>query len=114
MNAKDIMSLNSTDVFNTAPIPTIKAPIPDRSPIKIHSPGKFVLGLFATNKVVDHFMLVNTDYLKEANVRFQVPGTSLQEFDPATSTWHTVEKAPSNNCSSISLSAGDGRLFRFN
>lgn len=109
------MSLTSTEVFNTEPIPTVSARIPDRSPVKILSPGKFVLGLFArNNNAADHFMLVNTDYRKAADVSFRIPGTFLQEFDLKTATWQSVLKEPSDNRYRVNLAPGDGRLFRFN
>jgi hypothetical protein len=106
-----LMKLNSTHVFNTEPIPTIKGTIPQWSPIQISSPGSFVLGLFAKQTKEDHFIVVNTNYRDAVVAKIHVTGKTVRAFDCGTASWTDVSLDSGDF--SASLEPGGGKLFSF-
>jgi len=130
----ELMQLTSEQVFNSEFAPANAKPmvVPPDSPVQIKSNGDFVLGLFSSNqsnskssghsvdkssdrsvgKSIDHFMLVNTNYREKWQAKFSVLGEKLEEFDRVQGKWFSVEtKEPGEF--ELTISPGDGRLFRF-
>lgn len=110
-----MMQLTSAEVFNTQPMPTLSAPIPELSPVKILTPGPYVLGLFSSAKSTraDHFMLVNTNYKEASTAQVKVQGKTLSQFDRATGEWRSIARNEAG-VADIHIEPGDGALFRFN
>lgn len=111
-----LMQLESTAVYQTAPLPYGAEAIPANAPVRITSPGEFVLGLFANAKAKrpTAFMIVNRDYHhdSEATVKVGLLGRKLQELDRKTGQWVAFESLSANRMVKIKLAPGDGRLFR--
>jgi hypothetical protein len=110
-----LMDLDNLEVYNTDPLPTGTKPVPPSSPVQFAGRGAFVLGLFGRNKTVTTFMVVNRDYKTQATtqlyLRPEVRG--IEEFDRASRQWKAYQVIATGRAISVTLSPGDGRLFRF-
>lgn len=107
-----LMTKNSLGVFHTGKLPVGAVAFPSDSPMRIMTPGEFVVGFFGDKDKVDSFMIVNRDYKKRATAEFVVQGhPALQEFDRETGEWRDVKRSFLGG-GVINLEPGDGRLFR--
>ena len=109
-----LLSLKSTGVFHTAPLPYGTTPVPPSSPVQLQGPGEFVLGLFGQGGKTTAFMVVNRNYRTDAtaNLKVEIPGERLCEFDRQTGKWIECKKLETDRVVKVRLGAGDGRLFR--
>ncbi len=108
-----LMSLESTAVYHTAPLPVGTASVPIDCPVQIRSPGQFVLGLFARNGKNAAFMIVNRSYQSAVNSLVRVgEKKELREFDRHTRSWKGMRTDQNGNFS-FKIEPGDGRLFEY-
>jgi hypothetical protein len=109
-----LLTLESTGVYHTAPLPHGTNAVPATTPVQFLGPGEFVLGLFGSGGETTAFMVVNRDYCKGATARLKVtlPGNRIQELDRQTGQWSQGERLSDGHAISVWLSPGDGRLFR--
>ena len=110
----ELMRLESLAVYHTAFLPYGTEPIPLAAPIKILSPGEFVIGLFGKAGRPTAFMIVNRDYQHQAvaSVKIGLNGARLEELDRKTGRWVRSPKLEVDRKMEVVLGAGDGRLFR--
>ncbi len=110
----ELMKLESQGVYHTGFLPYGTEPIPLSSPIKILSPGEFVVGLFGKAGRPAAFMIVNRDYQHQAvaSVKVGLSGSNLQEFDRKTGKWVPTPKLGVDRKMDVVLGPGDGRMFR--
>ena len=88
--------------------------MPPSSPVQLQGPGEFVLGLFGQGGKTTAFMVVNRNYRTDAtaNLKVEIPGERLCEFDRQTGKWIECKKLETDRVVKVRLRAGDGRLFR--
>jgi hypothetical protein len=109
-----LMTLDSTAVYHTAPLPYGTQAVPANAPVRFAGGGEFVLGLFGKKGQTTAFMVVNRNYKQgaEAAVKVEIPGDKLQELDRTTGKWSDGPVLGANRELKIKLGPGDGRLFR--
>lgn len=108
----ELMQLESIAIYHTALLPAGTEPIPESCPVKVVSPGQFVVGLFGRKSKVDSFMIVNRDYRNSVTARIKLTGQSrIKAFDCKTGVWKELgAEMPGEFL--LDLSPGDGRLFK--
>jgi sialidase-1 len=109
-----LLTLDSTGVYHTAPLPYGSEAIPANAPVQITGGGEFVLGLFGKEGQTTAFLVVNRSYKREAEALLKValPGKKLQELDRLTGQWSGGELLGADRTVKVQLGPGDGRLFR--
>jgi hypothetical protein len=109
-----LLSLESTAVYHTAPLPYGTEAIPSEAPVQILGDGRFVLGLFGRSGAPSAFMIVNRDYEKVSRValRVSLPGNRMEELDRQTGRWIDGPTLGADRTVTCGLAPGDGRLFR--
>lgn len=110
-----LMSLDSTGVYHTSPLPYGTQAIPAKSPVQIVGDGEYVLGLFSRKGHFSAFMIVNRNYKKKAQAHLKLADgyDKLQEIDQKTGLWQAGPKAdPNNKTFAVDLGPGEGRLLR--
>jgi hypothetical protein len=109
-----LMSLNSQGVYHTKPLPDGGEEIPKKSPIKVLSKSEVVLGLFGTSKKTNTFIIASRNYKRKQKVEVSIGiyGDTVQELNRKTGKWTSVGTLRSNRKFSLTLDAGDGKLFR--
>jgi len=110
----EIMKLKSSGVYHTGTLPVGTIAVPSTSPVQFAGTGDFVLGLFATEKQTDAFMLVNRNYKQPSTAHILLRKTcrALQEFDRKSGAWQLYCPVSPGKPVAIKLEKGDGRLFR--
>ena len=111
---KTLMDLGSLGVYHTDPLPAGTKPIPASSPVRFVGPRNFILGLFGKNNNVTTFMVVNRNYKKmmTAQLVLRPDVLIIEEFDRTSKIWKVYQALNSEHTMSVTLSPGDGRLFR--
>jgi hypothetical protein len=109
-----LMALDNLGTYHTGPLPMGTKPVPTSSPVRV-GPGNYVLGLFGKNGIITTFMIVNRDYKLQATAHLVLKPEALriEEFDRTSSQWKAYQALNSEQGISVTLSPGDGRLFRF-
>lgn len=109
-----LLTLNSVDVYHTAPVPDGAHPIPADAPVQVMGGGQYVVGLFARRERADAFMIVNRDYNQaaETDLKITLRGRRVEELDHATGEWVRVARLGKDRVLNVKLAPGDGRLFR--
>jgi len=110
-----LMDLDNLGTYHTEPLPPGTKPVPVSSPVRFAGPGNFVLGLFGKNNNMTTFMVVNRDYKTQATAQIALKPEvrGIEEFDRTAKQWKTYQAPNSEHRISVTLSPGDGRLFRF-
>ncbi|MCX6983361.1 MAG: hypothetical protein NT118_01230 [Lentisphaerae bacterium] len=88
----ELMKLESTDVYQTKPLPIGSQAFPDSSPVMI-SQGDFIMGLFKEKDTPNAFMVVNRDYTKKgtAELTLNFGKGELLEFSRTNSKWEKLQ-----------------------
>src|SRR5262249_47734902 len=88
-----LLTLESTGVSHTAPLPHGTEAVPASAPVQITGGGEFVLGLFGKDGKTTAFLVVNRSYKREAEASLKValPGTKLHELDRKAGRWSDGE-----------------------
>lgn len=108
-----LLDLDNLGTYHTAPLPAGTRPIPVTSPVQFVGPGDFVVGLFGKTNRISTFMVVNRNYKMQKTARIDLKSDvrGLEEFDRTTRKWEKYQDFKQSI--SVTLSPGDGRLFRF-
>ena len=109
-----LLRLKSTNVFHTEPLPELTRDVSESMLISSISEGKWVVGEFVDSSGVNYFMLVNRDFTKEQKAVLTFDGKlkALFEIDKSDGTQTPVVGFSAQNRSvSLTVTAGDGRLF---
>jgi hypothetical protein len=109
-----LMSLDFQGVYHAAPLPYGGQGIPQKSPVKILSESDILISLFGKGKKNNVFLIANRSYIEKQNVQLglEIDGGLIQELNRKTGKWVSIEKLNTNRKFSLTLNAGDGRLFR--
>ena len=109
----ELLKLESTDVYQTAPLPIGAVAFPDNSPVKI-SEGDFVVGLFKSKDATNAFMVVNRDYKNKATAKITLNfgDKKLWIFSRTKNKWGQLQAIQSGTEISVSLEPGDGQLYK--
>jgi len=109
-----LMDLDNLGTYHTGPLPTGTKPVPISSPVRFGGTGNFVLGMFGKNSIITTFMVVNRDYKKQATAHLilKPQARSIEEFDRMSSKWKAYQALNAEHGISVTLSPGDGRMFR--
>ena len=110
-----LMDMDNLGTYHTEPLPTGTKPLPKSSPVQFVGPGDFVVGLFGKNNNITTFMVANRDYKTQAiaQIALKPEVRSIEEFDRTAKQWKAYQAVNSDHTISVTLSPGDGRLFRF-
>ena len=110
-----LMELNNLGIYHTGPLPPGTKSVPLSSPVQFAGPGNFVLGLFGKNSIITTFMVVNRDYKIQATAQLVLKPEVLriEEFDRTSGQWKAYQTPNAAHGISVTLSPGDGRMFRF-
>lgn len=110
-----LMELNNLGTYHTAPLPSGTKAVPLSSPVRFAGAGNFILGLFGNNSAITTFMVVNRNYKMQTTAQLilkpEVRG--IEEFDRTSKQWKAYQSLNAERGISVTLSPGDGRLFRF-
>jgi len=109
----ELLKLESTDVYQTAPLPIGAVAFPDNSPVKI-TEGNFILGMFKEKDKPNAFMVVNRDYKNKATAELTLNFGSgkLWVFSRTKNRWGKMQAIQNGTTISVPLNAGDGQLFK--
>jgi len=109
----ELIKLNSTAVYQTAPLPAGSMAIPGNSPVNIKS-GQFVLGFFKNAMTQNAFLIVNRDYKNSstAELVLNYGNATLWRFYTTSGKWVKEQKIQTGNAISVSLHPGEGALFK--
>jgi hypothetical protein len=110
-----LMDLDNLGTYHTGPLPPGTRPVPVPSPVRFAGTGNFVLGLLGKNSTITAFMVVNRDYKMQATAHLilKPEARSVQEFDRMSKQWKACQALNAEHGILVTLSPGDGRLFRF-
>ncbi len=109
-----LLRLKSTNVYHTEPLPELTRDVSESKLIDSIREGKWVVGEFVDSSGVNYFMLVNRDFTTEqkAVLTFNGKPKALFEIDKSDGTQTPVVGFSAQNRSvSLTVTAGDGRLF---
>lgn len=109
-----LMDLDNLGTYHTDPLPPGTKAVPVSSPVRFVGAGNFVLGLFGKSNNISTFMVVNRNYKNQATAQLAVKPEALgiEEFDRTSKRWKTYQAPNAEHVISVTLSPGDGRLFR--
>ncbi len=110
----ELLKLNSSGVYHSAPLPYGTLAVPESSPVQIVGKGEYVLGLFGESAKVTSFMIVNRSYQEpaEAVLKITIPGKTLEELDRTTGKWKAYGTLDADRVVRLDLKPGDGRMVR--
>lgn len=109
----ELLKLESTNVYQTAPLPIGGVAFPDNSPVKVEK-GEFIVGLFKEKDAENAFMVVNRDYKNKATAEMTLDfgKGKLWIFSRTKSKWGKLQAIEPGTKISISLNPGDGQLYK--
>jgi hypothetical protein len=109
----ELLKLESTDVYQTAPLPLGAVAFPENSPAQI-TEGDFILGLFKEKDKVNAFMVVNRDYKNKATaeVTLNFGNGKLWVFSRTKSKWGKLQAVKNGTTINVPLNPGDGQLYK--
>ncbi len=109
----ELLKLESTDVYQTAPLPVGTVAFPKTSPVQM-TEGDFILGLFKEKETPNAFMVVNRDYKNEATAKLTLNfgNGQLWIFSKTESKWGKLQAVKNGTVISVPLKAGDGQLYK--
>lgn len=109
----ELLKLESTDVYQTAPLPIGSVAFPEDSPAKITN-GSFILGLFKEKDKPNAFMVVNRDYKNKATaeVTLNFGEGDIWVFSRSKKDWEKLHAVQAGTKVNVSLNPGAGELYK--
>lgn len=109
----ELMKLESTEVYQSDPLPLGAVAFADNSPVKV-SGGEFVVGLFKGLDAKNVFMIMNRDYKNKATAKITLNSGKgkLWIFSRTKNKWGKLQAVTNGTVTSINLAPGDGQLYK--
>jgi hypothetical protein len=109
-----LVSLNLHGVYHTMPLPYGSEALPKESPIQILSKSEIIVSLFGKNNKTNTFLITSRNYKhrQTVNVSVGITGEKIQELSRKTGKWMLIKNLDATRKLSLTIEAGDGRLFR--
>lgn len=108
----DLLGLESTAVYHSGAIPPGCTRLPTDAPVQVALEQPLVIGFFRDTNGNSWFMLVNRNYREAQQVRVDIKPhvTGVTEINARDG--RETDRATAGGSFTVSLAAGDGRLFR--
>jgi hypothetical protein len=110
-----LLNLDSTGVYHSTPLPIGTQSIANSPIIQSISNWQWVVGEFTDNTSRPYIMIVNRSYMESRTATFTLKGSVQNVYEVSKTTGNEVlvpEYNPSTHQVTLTVSPGDGRMFR--